>query len=126
MPRPFFLSPTAIAHLRNHKRWSLAHFGHATTKKYFQDLDQGLQFIADNHERISKHSELAGESTLSIYPVREHYVVFVPLIDGVHIVDVIGQAQDIPNILGENTALFQRELAQFPPSLSIQKGQKQD
>lgn len=114
MPRNYFLSPTAIKHLRDHKRWSLEQFGYDITKKYFQDMDKGFQHIADNYERFPSRSELTGESGLSIYPVREHYVVFVPMNDGIHIADVLGQSQDIPNILGENAAIFQRELAQYP------------
>jgi plasmid stabilization system protein ParE len=115
LPRNYFLSPTAIKHLRGHKRWSLEQFGYDTTKKYFQDMDKGFQYIADNYERFPSRSELTGDSGLSIYPVREHYVVFVPMNDGIHIADVLGQAQDIPNILRENAAIFQHELAQYTP-----------
>ena len=122
MPRTYFLSPTAINHLRDHKKWSLERFGHATTKKYFQDMDKGFQYIADNYERFPLRSELTGESGIYIYPVREHYVVFVPMSDGVHIADVLGQAQDIPNVLSENAAIFQRETAQFAPSPSKRGG----
>lgn len=78
-------------------------------------MDKGFQYIADNYERFPSRPELTGESGLSIYPVREHYVVFVPMNDGIHIANVLGQAQDIPNILSENAAIFQRELALYTP-----------
>ncbi len=120
MSRSYFLSPTAIGQLRRHKRWSLEKFGHIVTKKYFEDLDCGFQHIADNHERFPKRAELTGEHGFSIYPVREHYVVYVPKPDGVHIAAILGQAQDIPNILNDNAILFERELAQYTP-LSIQQ-----
>ena len=122
MPRTCFLSPHAIGHLRNHKKWSLERFGHATTKKYFQDMDEGFQYIADNYERFPSRFELAGESGLSIYPVREHYVVFVPMSDGIHIADVLRQTQDIPNILSDNAAIFQGDIAQFKSSPSKRSG----
>jgi plasmid stabilization system protein ParE len=125
LPRNYFLSPTTISHLRDHKKWSLDKFGHATTKKYFQDLDKGFQYIADNYERFPKRSELTGESGLSIYPVREHYIVYVPMKDDIHIADVLGQVQDIPNILNENAATFQRELVHYNPS-PTKRGSKSD
>ncbi|MGB9154614.1 MAG: type II toxin-antitoxin system RelE/ParE family toxin [Alphaproteobacteria bacterium] len=117
MPRNYFLSPTAIGHLRGHKKWSIEHFGHTTTKKYFQDMDKGFQYIADNYKQFAARSYLTGESELSVYLMREHYVIYVPLKDGVHIADILGRTQDIPNILRENASIFQRELSQViaPP-----------
>ena len=73
----------------------------------------GFQYIADNYERFPARAEFTGESGLSVYPVREHYVVYVPMDDGVHIAAVLGRAQDIPNILTENILSFQRELAGY-------------
>jgi plasmid stabilization system protein ParE len=110
----YFLSPTTIKRLRDHKKWSLAQFGHATTKKYFQDLDAGFEYIANNHKSLPTRKELTGQTTLCLYPIREHYAVYVPLHNGVHIADILGQMQDIPTILQENAAAFQRELAQMP------------
>jgi hypothetical protein len=54
--------------------------------------------------------------------------VFVPLSDGVHIADVLGQAQDIPNLLSEYATIFQSEIAQFAlsPSRRDAKGRKDD
>ena len=76
-------------------------------------MDKGFQYIADNFQHLPSRLELTGESGLSLYPVQEHYVVFQRMSDGVHIAAILGQAQDIPNILNENAATFQRELAQF-------------
>ena len=112
MARSYFLSPTAIKHLREHKKWSLNRFGHTITKKYFQDIDKGFQYIADNYKRFPPRLELVGKSGLSIYPILEHYVVYMPINDGIHSADILRQAQDIPNILNDNSAIFQRELLQ--------------
>jgi plasmid stabilization system protein ParE len=111
--RSYFLSPTAIKHLRAHKKWSLKQFGYEVTKKYFEDMDIGFQFIADNHKGFTTRSELTGDTGLCIYPVKKHFVIFVPLHDDVHIVDILSQVQDIPNILSESTARFEREISQF-------------
>lgn len=81
-------------------------------------MDEGFQYIADNYERFPSRFQLVGESGLSIYPVREHYVVFVPMSDGIHIADILRQTQDIPNTLSDNAAIFQREIAQFKPAPS--------
>ena len=69
----YFLSPTAISNLGDHKKWSLNHFAYSVTKKYFQDMDKGFQYIAA----------------------------------------ILRQTQDIPNIINEKVAIFQRELAQY-------------
>jgi len=109
----YFLSPTAINQLRDHKKWSLAKFGRAVTKKYFQDIDKALQYIADNYKSFPIRPELTGESGLSIYPIREHYVIYVPMNNNIHIAAVLRQTQDVPNIINEGAAIFQREIAQY-------------
>lgn len=109
----YFLSPTAINQLRDHKKWSLAKFGHSVTKKYFQDIDKGFKYIAENHRIFPARLELTGESGLSIYPIREHYIVYIHINNSIHIVAILRQAQDIPHIINEGAAIFQRELAQY-------------
>ena len=86
-------------------------------------MDKGFQYIADNYGGFSARPEFTGESGLSIYPVREHYVVYVPMHDGIHIADILGRVQDIPNILAENAATFQREFARDVP-LPTKRGSK--
>lgn len=113
MKAKYFLSPTAISQLREHKKWSLEHFGRSVTKKYFEDIDKGFKYIADNQQRLPKKPELTANTELSIYPICEHYVVYISLSDGIYIAAVLGQAQDIPNILNENNALFQREFSEI-------------
>lgn len=112
MPRRYFLSSIAATHLREHKRWSIARFGRETTKKYFEDLDKAFQYIADHYTSLPSRKELTGDSGLGIHPVREHFVIFLPLRDGVHIVDVLRQTQDIPNIIRQSAAIFEREILQ--------------
>lgn len=112
MPRRYFLSSIAVSHLREHKRWSIARFGQAITKKYFEDLDKAFQYIADHYASLPARKELTGDSGLGIHPIREHFVIFLPLRDGVHIVDVLRQSQDVPNIIRQSAAIFEREILQ--------------
>lgn len=109
----YFLSPTAISNLRDHKKWSLAKFGRAVTKKYFQDMDKGFQYIADSYKSFPIRPELTGESGLFIYPIGEHYVVYVPMNNNIHIAAILRQTQDVPNIINERAAIFQREIAKY-------------
>ncbi len=120
MPSSYSLSPTAIDHLRQHKRWSMERFGETATKKYFQELDERFQYIADNHQRFQKRLKLTGKSGLAIYPAREHYVVYIPIDDDVHIVGIFGQMQDIPRIIEKNCLVFQQELDRY--KLPLKKG----
>ncbi len=113
MSKNYYLSPTAIGHLRHHKKWSLDNFGKATTKKYFQALEKEFQYIANNYKAFPKRTELTGENSLLIYPAMEHYVVFIPMDKGMYVVGVFRQSQDIPNIIKDNSAAFQREIDQF-------------
>jgi len=110
--RRYFLSGIAVNHLRAHKRWSMARFGHAITKKYFEDLDKAFQYIADHCASLPARKDLTGDSGLCIHPVREHYVIFLPLRDGVHIVDVLRQTQDVLNIIRQSAERFEREIFQ--------------
>jgi Arc/MetJ-type ribon-helix-helix transcriptional regulator/plasmid stabilization system protein ParE len=70
------LSSIAVSHLREHKRWSIARFGQAITKKYFEDLDKAFQYIADHYASLPARKELTGDSGLGIHPIREHFVIF--------------------------------------------------
>lgn len=113
MSANYFLSPTAIRPLRDHKKWSLDKFGRAVTKKYFQDMDKAFKYIAENCKGLPARPELIGESGLYIYPVREHYIVYVPVNNNIHIAAILRQVQDIPNIINEGAAVFQRVLSEF-------------
>lgn len=113
MSKKYFLSPSAIKHLREHKKWSLKNFGNEMTRKYFQDIDKGLDYIAENYNSFPQRPELTGTTGLSLYPVREHHIIFIAINDVVYVVDILGQAQDIPSILNENAKIFKRELVEL-------------
>lgn len=101
----YLLSPSAVQNLHHQKEWSLKQWGRDQTRKYFDDLTKGFDYIADNYKRFPARKELTGDTEFLIYPIRENYVVFQPLKDGrIFIHGILGQDQDIPNILRQVAA----------------------
>jgi len=76
-------------------------------------MNEKLQYLSDNYRKIPNRNDLTGDYGLCLYTVLKHYVVFIPLDDGIYIADILGKMQDIPNILQENFSVFQRELMNF-------------
>jgi plasmid stabilization system protein ParE len=112
MSRPsYVLTPTARQHLREAKARSLTQWGHELTEQYFRDLEKAALYLADRHSRIAARKELAADSGLSLYPAREHYIVYEPLTrNKIAIVAFIRQGRDIPALLSRHAPLFRREL----------------
>ncbi len=112
MPKTSYtLTPTARKHLREAKLWSLSRWGQELTAQYFQDLEKAAELIAKNHTKLIKHKEFSNNTELGLYPVREHYLVFLSLSkDKVAIIDIIRQGRDIPALLNKYAIIIQREL----------------
>lgn len=50
MPRKsYVLTARAVADLREARAWSRARWGKELTNRYFEDLHEGAQYIAENH-----------------------------------------------------------------------------
>ena len=115
MPRKsYVLTARAAADLREARVWSLARWGKELTNRYFQDLHEGAQYIAENHASFRDRQELAGGTALLLSPVREHYIVYEPLGPRfIAIVAVIRQGRDIPAILQKWAAPIRRELIEI-------------
>lgn len=111
-PRRFYvLTARAEADLHEARAWSRARWGKDLTNRYFEDLHEGAQYIAENYTSFRARHELAGGMTLGIYAVREHYIVYEPLAPPfIAIVAVIRQGRDIPAILEKWAAPIRREL----------------
>jgi len=98
--KSYLLTARAAADLREARTWSRARWGKELTNRYFDDLHEGAQYIAENHASFRDRHELAGGTALLLYPVREHYIVYEPLTPrSIAIVAVIRQGRDIPAIL---------------------------
>jgi plasmid stabilization system protein ParE len=110
----YVLTARAAADLREARAWSRARWGRELTNRYFQDLHEGAQFIAVNHASLRDHHELAGGTSLLLYAVREHYLVYEPLAPGlIAVVAVIRQRRDIPAILQKWAEPIRRELLEI-------------
>jgi plasmid stabilization system protein ParE len=112
--KSYVLTVRAEADLREARAWSRARWGKELTNRYFQDLHEGAQYIAENHTSFRPRHNLAGGTALFLYPVREHYIVYEPLTEQfIAIVAVIRQGRDIPTILQKWAAPFRRQLIEI-------------
>lgn len=110
----YVLTARAAADLFEARAWSRARWGKELTRRYFDDLHRGAQFIAENQSALRGRQALAAGTVLLVYPVREHYLVYEPLGERfVAIVAVIRQGRDIPAILQKWAAPIRRELMEI-------------
>lgn len=110
-PKSYVLTARAAIDLREARTWSRARWGPQLTNRYFQDLHDAAQYLAEHHASFRDRHELAGGTSLHLYPVREHYLVYEPLGPGtIAVVAVIRQGRDIPAILQKWAAPIRREL----------------
>ena len=95
MPRArYVLTARAAADLREARAWSRARWGKELTSRYFDDLHEGAQFIAENQSALRPRQELSAGTSLWVYPVREHYIVYEPLAERfIAVVAVIRQGR---------------------------------
>ena len=112
--RSYVLTVRAEVDLREARAWSRSRWGKQLTSRYFEDLHEGAQYIADNHASFGSRHHLAGGTSLFLYPVREHYIVYEPLTEkSIAVVAVIRQGRDIPTILQKWAAPIRRELIEI-------------
>ncbi|HME39634.1 MAG TPA: type II toxin-antitoxin system RelE/ParE family toxin [Steroidobacteraceae bacterium] len=118
----YILTNRAAGDLREARAWSRARWGKELTNRYFDDLDEGAQYIAENHASLRGRHDLAGGTALLLHPVREHYLLDEPLDDQiVVIVAVIRQGRDIPAILQKWAAPIRRELTEIRAAIKSGK-----
>lgn len=111
----YVLTARAAADLREARAWSHARWGKELTSRYFDDLHEGAQFIAENQSGgLRGRQELSGGTSLFVYPVREHYIVYEPLAERfIAVVAVIRQGRDVPAILQKWSAPIRPELMEI-------------
>lgn len=109
--RSYVLTETAARDFREARRWSKARWGDRTTRSYFQKLHNGAEYLAAHQTAISHREELTENSNLEVYPVGEHFLVYVPLDKTqIAIVALIRQIRDVPALLQANRFQIQRAL----------------
>ncbi len=122
MPRHYTLTVLAAADLRAAKAWSNSRWGKILTQQYFADLHNAAEYIAQHHASLNEQERLTENVSLAIHPVREHYIIYVPVADD-HIVIVafIRQSRDVPAILQKAGYMIQRELKEIQHQLATGK-----
>ena len=109
--RRYILTETAEQDFREARGWSLSRWGRELTKQYFTDLHQCAERIARNSERFAPMEHVPNTAELSVYPIREHYLVYVPIREKrIAIVALIRQTRDVPAILNANGFVIRRQL----------------
>jgi plasmid stabilization system protein ParE len=117
--RRYVLTLRAAADLREITVWSRARWGAALTAQYLKDLNKGAQYVADNHASLRGQHELAGGTSLLLYLVREHFLIYEPLDkQSVAVVAFIRQRRDVPAILQKWAAPIRRELVEIRRGIS--------
>lgn len=114
MAKHYVLTETAVENFRDAKSWSLARWGPALTRQYFEDLHRGAEYIALNLSAVRARDDLTGDSGLGIHPVREHYIVYVAIeTKQIAIVALIRQTRDVPNLLKAQAFKIRREIREI-------------
>ena len=109
--RHYILTATAERDFREARRWSLSRWGKELTRQYFIDLHEGAEALAQNYSVVHQMADLSG---LSVYPVREHYLVYVSIGNNrIVIVALIRQTRDVPAILNANGFKIRRQLKEI-------------
>jgi plasmid stabilization system protein ParE len=110
----YVLTARAAADLKEARAWSRARWGNDLTARYFDDLHEAAQFIAENHESLRRRQKFGAGLALLLHPVREHYIVYEPLGERlIAVVAVIRQGRDLPAILQKWAAPIRRELLEI-------------
>lgn len=107
----YLLTLTAENDFRQARQWSKKRWGTALTKQYFQNLHDKAEYLAKNSHLLFDRKNISGTTGIGMHPVREHYIVYVPVAKNlIIIVALIRQTRDVPAILKANHYRIQREI----------------
>lgn len=116
--RCYLLTVTAEQDFQEARRWSLSRWGKELTKQHFTDHHKSVEEIAQSHQRFASAEHLDDQLELKIHPVREHYLVYVPIGKStIVIVALIRQTRDVPAILRISGFKIKRELKEISEKL---------
>lgn len=69
---------------------------------------------------MAKREDLTGDSGLCIHPIREHYLIYLPVSPNhIIIVSVQRQSRDIPALLKQSAFILKREVEAIRTSLQV-------
>ncbi|MDQ6972888.1 MAG: type II toxin-antitoxin system RelE/ParE family toxin [Mariprofundaceae bacterium] len=107
----YTLTRLAESDLQQARRWSLGRWGKELTRQYFADLHRAAEHAATHWQSLSTREDIAGDTGLCVHPVREHYLVYLPVVNQhIVVVAVIRQSRDVPEILGRAEFIIRREV----------------
>ena len=107
----YLLTLSAESDLRQAKQWSQVRWGRELTREYFTDLNNAAEYVATHHESLHYREDLTGDTGLLIHPVREHYLIYMPVDKhDVIIVSVLRQSRNIPETLKKTAFRIHREI----------------
>ena len=107
----YVLTAGAESDLYDAKIWSLSRWGRSLTREYFGDLHEAAEYVASHQPGLSAREDLTGDTGLFIHPIREHYLVYLPVSSQyIILVAVIRQSRDVPLILGKTSFMIRREV----------------
>ena len=112
--RRYILTETAESDFREARHWSLSRWGEELTRQYFSDLHECAERLSRNPGRSASMDQVPAEIELKIHPVREHYLVYVPINSNcIAIIALIRQTRDVPAILNANSFMINRQLREI-------------
>lgn len=116
----YILTATAERDFWEARRWSVSRWGKELTTQYFIDIHNVAESIAQS-DSVIHHLKSVDE--LGIHPVREQYLVYVPIAKNrIVIIALIRQVRDVPAILKANSFKIQRQLKEIFKELNLRAG----
>lgn len=107
----YLLTESAERDFVEARNWSLKRWGKQQTIRYFQKIEDVVVTVAAEELALPSSDELTGSVQLKVWPVGEHYLVYVPVRKGfVIVVSLIRQVRDVPEIISRNMFAINREL----------------
>jgi plasmid stabilization system protein ParE len=117
--RSYVLTETAASDFRAARRWSRARWGEQQTRAYFNRLHDAAEHVAAHQAAVASRADLTGDTKLGIYPVGEHFLVYVSIDrKRIAVVALMRQVRDVPAILQANHFQIQRALEDALKDLS--------
>lgn len=109
--RKYLLTETAVRNFIEAKHWSKKRWGTKLTTAYFKAIENCANDLADRGFTLTTSEEMTSSKELLVWPVKEHYLVYLPVRKGlIIIVALIRQSRDVPSIVASNSFSIQRNV----------------
>ena len=118
----YILTPGAVDDIRDIGDWSLSRWGKEKTFEYLEELHAGLEYLGANYKTFEKsetRSNLSGGTGLSLYPVNQHYIVYLPIDEKtIAVAAVIRKGRDVAAILQKDSFAIRRSVEEIREQLA--------